>query len=90
MPRYAFPPMFAVVLLACGGKTGDQPSAVKDTNSVEPVAACVQYQSALDRCFHRETGFASDPTMLPKGPGDRERLERVCSENLARLTVACR
>ncbi len=71
---------------ACGGKTD---KASDKASKVELVAECVQYQAALDSCFHRDSGFASQPAMIPRTEADRRRLQQVCSENLARLKTAC-
>jgi hypothetical protein len=56
----------------------------------DPVAECRQYEAALDACFHRDSGFAERPEMIPKTKDDRERIRNVCSANLARIRAACR
>jgi hypothetical protein len=74
----------ALVLLtlayACGGH--------KDNG--EPVPECRQYEGALDACFHRDSGFAERPEMIPMTKADRERIRDLCSANLARIRTACR
>ena len=81
---------FLVGVTACSGKTSDKGTADRTPSGVKAIPECVEYQSALERCFHRETGFATQPSMLPKNDEDRKRLQQMCSENLARLTTACR
>jgi hypothetical protein len=56
----------------------------------EPVRECSQYEAALDACFHRDSGFASQPSVLPKDDADRERIRSLCIENLERLPAACK
>ncbi len=79
-------------LAACGGKTGDKPGVGVGAVAVpvETVPECVQYQTAFDACFHRDSGFATQPAMIPTTPADRDRIGAICSENLARLKTACR
>lgn len=75
--------ILACTIITCGSKA-------QKPNEGERVAECVQYQSAFDACFHRDSGFASQPAMIPKTDGDRLRLRQVCSENLERLKASCR
>jgi hypothetical protein len=65
---------------ACGGKG----------SSGEAVPECKQYEAALDSCFHRDSGFAERPEMIPKTDADRKRIAELCTVNLARIKVACR
>lgn len=74
------------ILAACSGKS----AVPQKTDDVEPVAECVQYQTALENCFHRDSGLAHDPTLIPKTPADRARIQQVCADNLARIRTACR
>lgn len=80
--------VFAVVLsttaLACGDKAG------QDKVPPEPVAECQQYEAAMDRCFHRESKFASQSSMIPKTEADRARIKQTCLDNLQRIQTACR
>jgi hypothetical protein len=70
----------AIGLTGCGGSKVDS----------EPVPECVQYETELASCFHRQTGAASQPSLIPKSKEDRDRIRQTCSENLARLRTACR
>jgi hypothetical protein len=82
-----YKPILAFCLAAaCSSNTGH----VDKTADVEPVAECVQYQAALESCFHRDSSLAHDPTMIPKTPEDRVRIQQICADNLARLGKACR
>lgn len=72
--------LLAILLSGCGSKH-DRP---------DPVPECVQYQAALDACFHRDSGFATQPAMIPTTRADRAHLQQVCSENLQRIRTACR
>ena len=53
-------------------------------------AECQQYEAALDRCFHRDSGFASQPALVPSSDADRVRIGKTCAENLERLPASCR
>jgi hypothetical protein len=64
---------------ACGGKGG----------SGDTVPECKQYEQALDACYHRDSGFAEQPSMIPKTDADRKRIAELCKVNLARIKVAC-
>jgi hypothetical protein len=70
---------------ACGGHkaSGSAPNA-------EPVAECLQYQSLMQRCLHRDVPMTQNMMQLVKTDADRERFRAVCSENLERLSAACR
>jgi hypothetical protein len=67
------------LLCACGGK---------GVNG-ETVPECRQYEAALDACYHRDSGFAEQPAMIPKTDADRKRIAELCTVNLARIKVAC-
>lgn len=75
-----------LLMVACATACG---SNAQKTGEDNRVAECVQYQSAFDACFHRDSGFASQPAMIPKTGADRSRLRQICSENLQRLKTAC-
>jgi hypothetical protein len=55
----------------------------------EPIEECKQYEAALTSCFHRDSGFASQESVLPNTKADRERIRELCSQNLARIKRAC-
>jgi hypothetical protein len=55
-----------------------------------PVPECKQYEAALDACFHRDSGFANQPSVLPKDEADRERIRNLCNRNLEQLPAACK
>ena len=81
--------MAAVALIAaCGGHRAS--SEGSGGVPIEPVAECREYEDALKTCFQRDTGFASQPDLLPKTDADRVRLGALCAENLQRLKRACR
>jgi hypothetical protein len=56
----------------------------------EPVAQCLEYQSALESCFHRTSAVASQTALLAQNDDDRARIGAMCSENLSRLRTSCR
>lgn len=68
--------------VACGGK--------KSAPTPEPVAECVQYETKLNVCLHRDARIASQDTLLPKSDEERARIRALCSESLKRIEVACR
>jgi hypothetical protein len=70
-----------LLVLGCGGAKGSHG---------ETVPECRQYEQALDSCFHRDSGFAERPEMIPKTDADRKRIAELCMVNLARIKVACR
>lgn len=51
---------------------------------------CQQYEAALDRCFQRDSGFASQPSVIPSSDAERIRIGKACAENLQRLPASCR
>jgi hypothetical protein len=55
-----------------------------------PVAECVAYQNLIGSCFHRALAIADDPSLIPKTRADRDRIQRVCADNLTRLRRECR
>jgi hypothetical protein len=69
------------LVCACGGGHKD---------NGEPVAECRQYEAALDSCYHRDSGFAEQPAVIPKTKQDRDRIRELCLANLARIKAACR
>jgi hypothetical protein len=40
--------------------------------------------------MHRDGGFAEQAALIPRDRSDRERIQRLCTENLQRLRRACR
>ncbi len=50
---------------------------------------CQQYESALDACFHRASGFTSQPSLIPSSDADRERIRQICLDNLQRIQASC-
>jgi hypothetical protein len=74
-----FGTLLIAFLCACG-RTGEH----------EPVPECVQYEAKMSACFHRDSGFASQPSLIPKTDADRDRIREICLTNLERLQVACR
>jgi hypothetical protein len=77
-----------LLLWGCSGKLREAPSSEPEKD--EAIAECVQYETALKTCFHRDTGFASQEALIPKSESDRERLRILCTENLHRLGTGCR
>jgi hypothetical protein len=73
--------LLLLLSVGCGGGKG--------SNNGEPVAECRQYEAALDACYHRDSGFAEQPAMIPKTDADRKRIAELCTVNLARIKVAC-
>jgi hypothetical protein len=71
----------------CGGK-----SESRNTGPVEmkPLEACLRYESVMNSCFHRNVSFAHQAELMPTSEADRERIETMCSDNLARVQTACR
>jgi hypothetical protein len=61
-----------------------------DSGAPEPVPECLQYESALGTCFHRDVGFALQPGLLAQTDADRRRIGAMCTQNLKRLRAACR
>jgi hypothetical protein len=60
------------------------------SNREEPVEECQQYEALRSSCLHRDDKFASQKALIPKDEADRDRIRRLCSENLGRLRRACR
>jgi hypothetical protein len=57
----------------------------------EPVAECIQYESAISACFHRPpSGFARQASLIPKTKNDLARIREECRANLDRAKSACR
>lgn len=74
----------AALLIAC--RTGD---ASNSKDNVERVAECVDYETALDRCYNRHTAFASQPSVIPKSKEDLQRIRGLCSAALQQLRQVC-
>jgi hypothetical protein len=72
-------------LPACGGRT----SATSSAEAAAPIAECDNYQAALERCFHRQTAFAAQVAQMTGSAEARDRMRRVCAENLDQLTASC-
>jgi hypothetical protein len=68
------------------------PACARGDARQEPVVEeCQQYEALRTSCLHRDAGgFAEQPALIPKDEKDRERIRKVCSENLDRLRRACR
>jgi hypothetical protein len=63
--------------------------ACSSSSKGKPIAECVEYQGALEKCFQRPAGLAQQEALVPKTDADRERLRDVCKQNLERLRTAC-
>jgi hypothetical protein len=56
----------------------------------KPVQECLDYERALEACFHRHVSIASQTALVPKSDDDRRRITDLCIENRQRLQAACR
>jgi len=65
-------------------------SACHSDTVSDPVAECKQYESLMASCLHRDSSFASQPSLIPTSGADRERIREICLTNVARLRAACR
>jgi hypothetical protein len=74
-----------VLLAACGGRSS---TASNDPEAGPPVE-CERFEAALERCYHRQTSFAEQPSLVTASAQARERVRQVCADNLQRLTAAC-
>jgi hypothetical protein len=85
MGRGKFAQLFvATLLMACGSK------ASPTDDSARPVDTCLEYETAIDTCLHRDAAIAHQPSLLAKTDAERGRIRAVCAENLRRLKTACR
>jgi len=73
-----------------GGASAPVEQAASPQGRAETVEECVSYERALGKCFHRNVSFAAQASLLPKNDSDRDRIRALCSENLRRLSTACR
>jgi hypothetical protein len=65
-------------------------SSQGDSVLQKPVPACVDYQQAFAKCFHRDVAEANQPSLIPKTRAEFERISNLCTENMGRIQATCR
>ena len=70
-------------ILSCSSRTGG-------TNGSEPIAECLQYQQALNKCMGTRLPLPVSSAPVAKSLAEIAAMKQLCVTNLQRITAACR